>query len=293
MPKRSIPVYHIDDFKQFESGRDFYANTLATHLELHHFIKTPHKHDFYITVLFTKGSGTHEIDFLSYPVKPGSVFFLAPGQTHNWTLSKHCDGYIFFHTAAFYDLNFTAKKIKDHPFFASVYNAPLLELDLHNKNRMSVFFRELLAEYNGNEWMRHSKICSLLDISYVELSRLYSPLRHHKNLNQGYLDKLRQLESMVDAHFKSIKFPKDYAGMMNMSEKHLNRICKACINKTTTDIILDRVIIEAKRLLVTSRLAVSQVSEALGYTDNAYFSRLFKKRAGVTPLEFMKRYKAL
>jgi AraC family transcriptional activator of pobA len=291
--KKNIPVYNIDDFKQFESGKDFYANTLAEHLATHHFIHVPHKHDFYITILFTKGSGTHEIDFLSYPVKPGSVFFLSPGQTHNWKLSKNSDGYIFFHSAEFYDLNFTSKKIKDYPFFASLYNMPLLHLKLADKKQATQLFRELLSEYKANKWMKHSKLCSLSDLIYIELARAYPPLYSKKEISPGYMDKLAKLENLVAAEFKTVKFPKAYAARMHMSEKHLNRICRECVGKTTTEIISDRIIIEAKRLLTTSDLPVSEVAEALGYLDRAYFSRLFKKKCGQTPLEFTKHYKAL
>lgn len=293
MPSRKIPVYNIDDFKQFEDGKDFYANTLSRHLALHHFVNVPHKHDFYITVLITKGTGKHEIDFSTYDVKPGYVFFLSPGQTHNWQLSKNCDGYIFFHSATFYDLNFTSKKIKDYLFFSSVYNLPLLQLNAAHTTRLKPLFNELLNEYTANAWMKYSKLCSLADLIYIELTRLYSPLYERKEANEGYLDKIRKLEDLVDKNFKTIKFPKDYAEMMNLSEKHLNRICKSCLNKTTTDVISDRIILEAKRILVISKASVSQVAEQLGYTDYAYFSRLFRKKCNQTPLEFAKQYKEL
>lgn len=62
----------------------------------HKHIEKPHRHDFYVTVLFTHGSGVHEIDFQSYDVQPGSLFFLSPGQIHSWELSDDTEGYIFF-----------------------------------------------------------------------------------------------------------------------------------------------------------------------------------------------------
>ena len=74
--------------------------------------------------------------------------------------------------------------------------------------------------------------------------------------------------------------------MMFISEKHLNRICKECLNKTTSDLIMDRIMLEAKRMLVHSTKSVPEIAEQLGYLDSSYFSRLFKKKCGKTPIEF-------
>jgi AraC family transcriptional activator of pobA len=61
--------------------------------------------------------------------------------------------------------------------------------------------------------------------------------------------KLRKLEHFIDVYFKTKKYAHEYASLMNISEKHLNRICKECLNKTTSELIAERIIIEAKRLL--------------------------------------------
>jgi AraC-like DNA-binding protein len=92
-------------------------------------------------------------------------------------------------------------------------------------------------------------------------------------------------------YFKSKKYPHEYALLMNLSEKHLNRISKECLNKTTTDLIAERIILEAKRLLIHSKHTVTEVASELGYDDNSYFSRFFKKNSGETPVEFLNKYK--
>ena len=158
------------------------------------------------------------------------------------------------------------------------------------RSAITPLFQEILKEYESDKWMKYSRLCSLSDLLYIDLTRLYSPAYQKKNINQGYLDKLTKLENLVEQNYKSVKFPKKYAALMNISEKHLNRICKACLNKTTTDIIADRVIVEAKRLLIISKFSISQVAEELGYIDNAYFSRLFKKKSHQTPLQFIQQY---
>lgn len=290
MPKRSTPVFKINDFQHLQEGRDVYANRLPDHLQHHHFIHEPHKHDFYLAVLFTRGSGTHEIDFSSYKVKPGSLFLLSPGQTHNWKLSRDTDGYVFFHSPEFYNLNFRNRQIRDYPFFSSLYHSPLLQLKDKALKKTEALFAEILEEFEKNKPMKLQKLGALIDILYIELSRKYEAtpeIAHH----EGYQEKLRKLQELIDANYRTIKSPAEYAEKMGMSEKHLNRICKTLLNKTTTDLITDRVILEAKRLLVQGGNSVAGIAGELGYFDASYFTRLFKKKTGETPASFLKQRK--
>ncbi|WP_431211477.1 helix-turn-helix domain-containing protein [Puia sp. P3] len=76
-----------------------------------------------------------------------------------------------------------------------------------------------------------------------------------------------------------------------MSEKNLNLICKVILNKTTSTVITDRVVLEAKRMLIHTNMNIVQISLDLGYADNSYFSRVFKKATCETPLEFRANYR--
>jgi AraC family transcriptional activator of pobA len=287
MKKEPIPVYDIDAFRQTLPAADFYANTLRAHLAEHHFIFVPHKHDFYMCVLFTKGRGRHDIDFVSFEVKPGSVFFLTPGQMHNWFLSDDCDGFIFFHSRAYYDSIFSTRQIRDFPFFSSLYVTPALYLKGAALARITAAFSNVFGEYRSKEQkFKNYRLCSLIDLTYIDLARIYEPGHSRKEAKRGYLAKLKEMETMVDTNFRKNKKPSFYASQMNMTLKHLNRICRTCLNKTTSEIITDRVILEAKRMLKQPAFSVNEISDELGFEDVSYFIRLFKKQTGDTPLRF-------
>ncbi len=78
----SLPIYRINEFQSLNLDVEFYANLLNPHVKKHDFTNLPHKHDFYLVVLITRGSGIHEVDFESYEVAPGMLFVLKPGQMH-------------------------------------------------------------------------------------------------------------------------------------------------------------------------------------------------------------------
>ena len=78
--------------------------------------------------------------------------------------------------------------------------------------------------------------------------------------------------------------------MMNITPKHLNRITQNIIGKTTSEVILDRILLEAKRVILHTGKSFSEIAIGLGYEDYAYFSRLFKQKTGLTPSQFLKTY---
>ncbi len=284
-----MPVYDIHQFQHFNKQEDFYANYLKQHVADHHFTHLPHKHDFYLVILFTAGKGTHEIDFETYKVEPGALFIMKPGQMHYWKLSDDVEGFVFFHTKNFYDEGSVTSGLQNFTFFNSFQNLPVTVL---KKNLLLTFKRlmlEILEEYKADKILKLQKIHVLVNLVYIELSRVYLPSEqiNHKT----YVLQLQKFEETIETHFKTIKSAGDYASKLHITEKHLNRITKTCLNKTSTQLIAERIILEAKRMLIHSALNVTEVGEALGYNDKSYFIRFFKKNTGETPLSFLNRYK--
>ena len=288
MVNKQLPVYDIEKFKYLGDENNFYANTFRDHLKQHqHIILAPHRHDFYVGMIFTKGNGTHQVEFNNYKIKPGHVFMLAPGEVHDWNFSKDVDGYIFFHTKEFFDLNFTYEKADDYPFYCCLRNNPLIPINNKLRRKINELFSEIVYEYKQNELLKFQKISSVLNVLYIALSRIYLPDKILQSKNLNYLGKLKQLDHLIEKHFTEYKYPKDYASLMHMSEKHLNRICKICLNKTTSQIILERVLLEAKRRHAFAKSSISEIGEELGYTNTSYFVQLFRRKTGKTPAEFM------
>ena len=281
---KSLPVYNISQFKEQETSKHLYCNRFKEHLRTHPFIEKPHRHDFRLLVIFTQGTGKHVVDFNTFNIKAGSVFALQPGQMHHWDLSKDIDGYILFHSKEFYNVHFQHKQINDYPFYFSTYNTPELLLNTNDTNKISSLFEMVLAEYSSQELFKEHAVLSLLDLIYIELSRHYiTPT--NLQVKRSYTI-LRSFEIVLEQFYKYEKKPSFYASKLNITLKHLNRICKETLQKTATIVITDRVILEAKRLLLTPELSVNEIANLLGFEDYSYFSRLFKQKTGQTPSGF-------
>ncbi len=286
-----MPIYSINKFELSNNEGDFYTNFLNKHVKNHHFTNFPHKHDFFLVILFTQGKGKHEVDFETFKIEKGVLFVLKPGQMHYWELSDDVDGFVFFHSKEFFDKGFISLSIKDFHFYNSFQGTPYFKLNEKQLNKINFAMNELVVEYVKNDFFKWQKIHALILLVYIEISREKTPLGNIKN--QTYLTKLMQFEDLIEVNFKSEKFVKEYAFKLNITEKHLNRIVKSCIGKTSTQLISERIILEAKRMLIYSKLNVTQIGEELGYFDNSYFVRFFKKNVGITPFAFLIKYKNL
>ncbi|MCI2228735.1 helix-turn-helix transcriptional regulator [Polaribacter sp. MSW13] len=287
-----IPVLKIDQFQESESLNDLYINSFSNHIELNKkLIDKPHSHNFYLCVLFTEGFGKHEIDFNSYQVNPGKVFFLKPGQTHSWQFDTKPEGFIFFHSQEFYEITFLDHTLHSFPFYYSNQNPPFLELSPLKMDVLKPKFEEVFAEYQQQNLLRELKIINLINSIYIDLARAYtSNVNLEKLVSPSYSMILEKLEHLIHQYFYKEKLPKFYSDQLNITTKHLNRVVKKTLNKTTSQLISERIILESKRLIIHSGNNLAAIADTLQFSDYAYFSRFFKSKTGCTPMDFRKKY---
>lgn len=292
---KSISVLHIDLFQAGRSSSDFYFNTMKKHLVVgHKHIEKPHRHDFYAAVLFTRGKGTHEIDFQKYEVSEGSLFFLSPGQIHSWELSEDIDGYIFFCSQEFYEMHYVNQKLRSFPFFGSVTFPRKLQLNNEELQKNIILFEELGNENQTKSIMKEGLILSLMSQVFINATRSFSRDIEILESSTGpsYFKHYQDFETLIEEHFTKQKSIAYYASLLGISSKHLNRIVQTVVRKTATDVLTERVVLEAKRMLMYLDEGLVEIAFRLGYEEYSYFVRVFRKSSGMTPTQFMRKYKA-
>ncbi|WP_037575522.1 helix-turn-helix domain-containing protein [Sporocytophaga myxococcoides] len=287
---KDLPVLTISNFEDYNHcqhcGNSFYIRTFDKHLKDNLFLDKPHGHDFFILLFITNGSGTHSIDFKNYEVKAGSLFLLSPGQVHHWNLSSDINGYILFFTKEYFLLDFNYNKLLTLPFFYTHINSPCMEIKEEEIEQISNIFKKIDNEYLTKRKFFHDVIRLNLKMLLIELERKYTATQQTPGLMQYQTHQLHKLEALIDRHYKEHKQISEYADVMNISLKQLNTLCKKALNKTPGDLLQDRLILEAKRLLVYSDNSVSSIAGILNYSDNSYFIRLFRKLTNMTPEQF-------
>jgi AraC family transcriptional activator of pobA len=285
LKKKEAPLFLLDAFSQKAKDNSFYIERLEAHLQKHKFISKPHSHDFYLLLYINRGAGEHTIDFKSYPVSPGSFFLMTPGQVHSWRLEEGTDGYIIFFLPAFYRMQSQDSNLLAFPFFHSLNANPCVTVNDEQRTVIDFTLEQMLFEFTSPSKMDSRLLRSYLEIILLKLSKNFQ-MEEQKDFANSDSFRMRKLEQLVEKHYLKLKQPRQYAELMNLSPSYLNSVCKQILGKTLTEIISDRLILEARRLFSYSDLNVNQVANRLNFTDSSYFIRFFRKHAGVTPEQF-------
>jgi AraC-like DNA-binding protein len=136
-------------------------------------------------------------------------------------------------------------------------------------------------------------IVSYLKIFFLKLRQNFSKLVTTKNEATGVMKKtVYRFNQLVDEYYDQLHQVKEYAELTGDSPVQLNRAIKEVTGKTASEIIIERLILEAKRLLLFSDLSNKEVAYKLGYEDPSYFARIFRKRTGLAPTDFRNKMDA-
>jgi len=291
MKKTSIPVYDICSIDDHTGSRDLLIERFGSYLNKHYSnLHRPHRHSFFHLVLFTKGKGSHTIDFKRYTVKPFQIYFMVPGQVHSWHFDGETDGYIIHFNEALFS-NFLSNKhyLTQFSFFSGYSEANVQQVPPAIQTEVLHIFEALLKEVSGKQQQYMDAICLQLLQLFILLERNTSA-KKAKPVPQQKFTLLKSFQQLIDRHYRDIKLPKEYAELLYVTPNHLNALCQELLGKTAGELIRERIILEAKRLLTNAGMSVTEIAYDLNFKDNAYFNRVFRNSEGITPDEFRKRF---
>lgn len=241
------------------------------------------KSNYFSIILFTKGTGTHYIAGQGYPIREKQLHFLFPGQVHHWKSGP----------GTFAQQISVGKKI-----FEDLSSMEEFRFIQHN---LTPLFRisERLFDVVDQEMQAVARVIRLLTLGAAWQDILYKKINILTALfkieSERYIDgnlfkkmhpTVRDFWNLVNQYFIDQRSPGWYASQLNVSANYLNLLCKKNLKITSSEMISQRVAQEAKLRLKLSDKIIKEIAFELGFKSLPSFSAFFKKKTGISPLQY-------
>lgn len=284
-----IPIRHLTPENSEKRPEEaFRIRPIDTLLNGTDRIEPLHRHSFFYMLVLEKGSVEHSIDFQSYSTTDYTVFFLRPGQVHSLHLKQGCQGFQIDFTREFYKpTDALSSQLFQKVSRKNVYSLPATQVQ-----RVAELVTMLFQEYNLKAYGYQEAIGSLLTLLFIELARQSQPPLQPENEYHTYQqERLEDLLFLIEQHCATHKQVSFYTGQLHLTRYQLNAITKNRLGKTCQELINDAILLEARRLLLSTTNQVSQIAFQLGYEDVSYFIRFFKKHIGYSPTAYRNNFR--
>jgi AraC family transcriptional activator of pobA len=281
LQKHSIPILSVGNIL----GEETLGITLFRHsVKGRNEFEQPHKHDFYMLFFVEKGSGVHNVDFTQYTVNDYQVYFIRSGQVHNWSLDVDTSGFQLMLSA---DVISIFSNLGKFPFFEQSVPS-CLSLNKKEFEDFKTHLHEIELLLSDNDTLTKEIVLLRLHLLLKLLQKQYLNQFPEHDSSTKPEKIIKGFTGLIDDHFSKEPSVNFYADKLNITPNYLNILSQKYLKVPASDVIKQRTILEAKRLLTSTDLSIKEIGYQLGFNDNTYFTKVFKKYAGKTPGDFKK-----
>lgn len=248
----------------------------------------------YIKVLYLDKGFEVKVDFNVYSATRPTLFFIGPNQVMNIQKAGQQPGRLIFYNRDFYCIQLHDEEVAcDGLLFNNINNMPMTEVPDQDATFIEYLFSRIEDEFELKDGSLEEMIRTYLKQLLIKSTRIWKVQHLNQVLSSkpvGDLEFFRKFTQLVDANFKQKHNVADYADLLLVAPKTLTHRFKRLNLPQPNEIIKNRIILEAKRLLVHTDKTAKEIAYALGYDDPAYFSRLFFIKTGEPPSGFRSKY---
>lgn len=239
-----------------------------------------HRIDFYAIVWFSETRGEHLIDFERFPIRRNLVYLIGRDQVHSIPAERLPAARTLVFSAAIFE------RIAESPLrqLFLPFNNSGIAIPAAMQQSMVQLFDLILQEYRtaADEDM-------LLGYLTIYLKYLFRFSSRSATVTGGVADiRVPRLFQLIQHHYREERSAAFYASRIGLTPKRMNEILRSAVGSTLSQLIYQLLMIEAKRELFHQRLSVKEIAYTLGFSEQSYFARFFKKYAGISPEAFRK-----
>lgn len=239
-----------------------------------------------LMIFWTKDEETHlKIDGIDVFLQPYQVIFLT--EFHKICVEK-------IGTANLVKFNRPFYCISDHDhevgckgiLFFGASQLPIISIPPEEVEKFDILWKMFQLEMESKDNLQIEMLQMMLKRLIIMCTRIYKEQTQIEHDENGEYDIVREFNYLVEAHFRKLHKVSDYAELLFKSPKTLSNLFAKYHDKTPLQMIKDRKMLEARRLLGYTQKAVSEIAQEIGYDDVQSFSRFFKSQQKVSPKEY-------
>lgn len=254
-----------------------HCEAIETRSKLHNWEFQPHVHArLHQFLLLDQGDGTATLEGKAFTLREKSLVNVPTGIVHSFSFRPGSQGWVV--TIAREVLDDTLKE-------AEGLNPVLSHPDVvPYSDRVRGIVENLFAEYAGLDFARAHILRGMSGVLAGLVARALTDKGLQARRSESSLQ--RRFEALIEETFKTHQPVADYAAQLAVTPTHLSRVMRKATGHPASFAIEERIIREARRYLAYSNLTVSEIAYQLGYSDPAYFSRVFSRATGSSPRQF-------
>lgn len=262
-----------------------YFRVYRLHKDLNSLSVVPHRHDHYELMIVRSGRGQHSINFKSYELIPGRVFFLHPGQVHLIEDFERDGWLVLFGEELFKRFLNLHPNEDEYGILDSYASAPFADLS----DRLLELFDFMIGQAKLE--LQSEKPDAEVLLHYCSLLLLYANRAHVAQhpvqfVSPKQKELLHSLKKLIEQSYKEHHQASFYAESLRTDIKVLNKVCMQATGFTVYKLLQERLLTESKILLQTSHFSVKEISYQLGFNDPAFFGRFFRNHVNTSPAAF-------
>jgi AraC family transcriptional regulator, transcriptional activator of pobA len=251
--------------------------------------REPHRHDYHELVWVRSGSGYHLIDGSRVPARPGSITLIGRGQVHVFECAEEVEGAVMRFGE---ELLFGGTEQRIVPgWLLAGKCGRTVTVPAEETERLEAVIDALRAEvgrpHDGQSVELQRQLISVI-LLWIE--RWYDASHTEEPAaDEADVQLLRRFVSRLESDYADHHDAAHYADTLAVPPAALSRSLTRATGSSTKELVTDRVMVEAARLLRFSDLTAQQIAQRVGFSDPLYFSRAFKRHHGESPTDYRAR----
>lgn len=243
------------------------------------------------SVILWKGSGIFSVDAINYSYSGYNILFLSPYQKMKLVLETEENIHVLLFHGDYYCIEYHKEEVACNGLlFNNIYRNPGVELSEENFNYILELFNHIKKEESEKHPFSESIIKTYIQLILAIGSKQKSSIENSIISNEKLPNKnAAEFQKLLETYFKTEKELSFYSDKLNITNSTLSKAVKKEFVKTPTQLINERIILESKKLLHLTYRSVKEIASELGFADEFYFSRYFKKSVGCSPKNYREK----